>query len=407
MSNASTAKAPAASATTATGTADPASLAPAHVRAIAPYQAGKPIGELAREYGIDEASIVKLASNENPLGMPESARRAMTAAMDELARYPDANGFDLKAALSARVGVPQDWLTLGNGSNDILELAAHAMLQPGLSAVYSQYAFVVYALATQACGARAIVVPAKDHGHDLPAMRQAIAEDTRIVFVANPNNPTGTFAPAAEVEAFLASVPPQVVVVLDEAYNEYLEPALRFDSTAWVRRFPNLIVSRTFSKAFGLAGLRVGYGIAQPRLTDLLHRVRQPFNVNSLAQAAAIAALGDEDYLQRSYDLNREGLQYLQATFDELGLPYVPSYGNFVLVKVGDAAGLNEKLLRQGVIVRPVAGYGLPEWLRVSIGLPGENRKFVAALRHALGADTNLATNPVTNPATGPAPARA
>jgi histidinol-phosphate aminotransferase len=364
---------------------DPASLAPSWVRGIAPYQAGKPIGELAREYGIDEKSIVKLASNENPLGMPESARRAMMAAMDELARYPDANGFDLKAALSTRIGVPQDWLTLGNGSNDILELAAHAMLQPGLSAVYSQYSFVVYALATQETGARAIVVPAKHYGHDLEAMRAAIADDTRIVFVANPNNPTGTFAPAKAVEAFLASVPPQVVVVLDEAYNEYLEPSLRFDSTDWVRRFPNLVVSRTFSKAYGLAGLRVGYGVAQPALTDLMNRIRQPFNVNSLAQAAAVAALSDDDYLDRSYRLNREGLQFLQATFDELGLEYVPSYGNFVLVRVGKAGEVNEKLLRQGVIVRPVAGYGLPEWLRVSIGLPQENRRFADALRHALG----------------------
>jgi histidinol-phosphate aminotransferase len=385
MSNASTVKT-SALADEATGTASgPASLAPAWVRGIAPYQAGKPIGELAREYGIDEHSIVKLASNENPLGMPESARRAMLAAMDELARYPDANGFDLKAALSARIGVPQDWLTLGNGSNDILELAAHAMLQPGLSAVYAQYSFVVYALATQETGARAIVVPAKDHGHDLPAMRAAIADDTRIVFIANPNNPTGTFAPAAEVEAFLESVPPQVVVVLDEAYNEYLEPALRFDSTEWVRRFPNLIVSRTFSKAYGLAGLRVGYGVGQPALTDLLNRIRQPFNVNSLAQAAAVAALSDGAYLERSYRLNREGLLFLQQTFDELGLPYVPSHGNFVLVKVGKAGEVNEKLLRQGVIVRPVGGYGLPEWLRVSIGLPEENRRFADALRHALG----------------------
>jgi histidinol-phosphate aminotransferase len=364
---------------------DPSAIAPAYVRAIAPYQAGKPIGELAREYGIDERSIVKLASNENPFGMPDSARQAMLAALPEVARYPDSNGFDLKAAISERLGIGSDWLTLGNGSNDTLELAAHAMLQPGASAVYSQYAFIVYALATQATGARAIVVPARDYGHDLRAMRDAIAPDTRIVFVANPNNPTGNFVPAPEVEAFLESVPAQVVVVLDEAYNEYLEPSLRFDSSQWVRRFPNLIVSRTFSKAYGLAGLRVGYAIAQPPLTDLLNRVRQPFNVNSLAQAAAIAALGDQAFLDRSYQANREGLQYLQSTFDEFGLQYVPSFGNFVLVKVGDAAGINEKLLRAGVIVRPVGGYGLPEWLRVSIGLPQENRRFVEALRKALG----------------------
>lgn len=363
----------------------PANLAPEYVRAIAPYQAGKPIGELAREYGIDEASIVKLASNENPLGMPGSARQAMMAAIDELARYPDSNGFDLKAALSRRLGVPQDWLTLGNGSNDILEMAAHALLQPGLSAVYAQYAFIVYALATQEVGARSIVVPAREHGHDLPAMLAAIEADTRIVFLANPNNPTGTFVPADEVEAFLRQVPSRVVVVLDEAYNEYLEPALRFDSTEWVRRFPNLIVSRTFSKAYGLAGLRVGYAVAQPALTDLLNRIRQPFNVNSLAQAAACAALVDDAFLAESYRVNRQGLHDLQAAFTRLGLDFIPSFGNFVLVRVGDARGINEKLLRAGVIVRPVAGYGLPEWLRVSIGLPEENRTFVAALERALG----------------------
>jgi histidinol-phosphate aminotransferase len=359
--------------------------APEYVRKIAPYQAGKPIGELAREYGLDEASIVKLASNENPLGMPESARRAMMAAMDELGRYPDSNGFDLKAEIARRYAVPQDWITLGNGSNDILEIAAHALLQPGESAVYAQYSFVVYALATQAVGARAIVVPARDFGHDLDAMRAAIEPDTRVVFIANPNNPTGTFAPAQAIEAFLASVPPDVVVVLDEAYNEYLDPGLRFDSTQWVRRFPNLILSRTLSKAYGLAGLRVGFALAQPELTDLMNRIRQPFNVNSLAQAAAIAALGDADFLERSYEINRQGKARLQTAFDALGLQYVPSHGNFVLVRVGDAAAVYERLLRAGVIVRPVAGYGLPEWLRVSIGLPEENERFLAALPAALG----------------------
>jgi len=359
--------------------------APDHVRKIAPYQAGKPIGELAREYGLDEASIVKLASNENPLGMPESARRAVMAAMDELGRYPDSNGFELKAEIARRYAVPQDWVTLGNGSNDILEIAAHALLQPGESAVYSQYSFVVYALATQAVGARAIVVPARDFGHDLDAMRAAIGPDTRIVFVANPNNPTGTFAPAQAVEAFLASVPSDVVVVLDEAYNEYLDPALRFDSAQWVRRFPNLIVSRTLSKVYGLAGLRIGFALAQPELTDLMNRIRQPFNVNSLAQAAAIAALGDTGFLERSYEINRQGKERLQKAFEAMGLQYVPSFGNFVLLRVGDAAAVYERLLRAGVIVRPVAGYGLPEWLRVTIGLPEENDKFLAALPAALG----------------------
>ncbi len=359
--------------------------APSYVRGIAPYQAGKPISELAREYGLQEDRIVKLASNENPLGLPDSARRAIQAQLDDLARYPDSNGFELKAAIARRYQVPADWITLGNGSNDTLELAAHALVQPGQSIVYAQYSFAVYPLATQEVGARAIEVPARNHGHDLEAMLAAIAPDTRLVFLANPNNPTGTFVPAAEVERFLARVPADVVVVLDEAYNEYLRPELRFDSSAWVRRFPNLLVSRTFSKAYGLAGLRVGFGLAQPELTDLLNRVRQPFNVNSLAQAAAAAALFDDDYLQRSYEVNAQGLARLQSAFDALGLQYVPSYGNFVLVRVGDAAAVYERLLRAGVIVRPVGGYGLPEWLRVSVGLPEENEAFLAALPAALG----------------------
>jgi histidinol-phosphate aminotransferase len=359
--------------------------APEYVRRIAPYQAGKPISELAREYGLREERIVKLASNENPLGLPESARAAMVAAMADLGRYPDSNGFGLKAAIARRYAVPADWITLGNGSNDILELAAHALVQPGQSVVYAQYSFAVYALATQEVGARAIVVPARGYGHDLDAMAAAIAADTRLVFVANPNNPTGTFHPAAGIEAFLARVPSDVVVVLDEAYNEYLPPALRFDSTVWLKRFPNLIVARTFSKAYGLAGLRVGFGLAQGELTDLMNRVRQPFNVNSLAQAAAIAALDDAAFLERSYALNAAGLERLQSAFDAMGLEYVPSYGNFVLVRVGDGAAVYERLLRAGVIVRPVGSYGLPEWLRVSVGLPDENERFLEALPKALG----------------------
>jgi histidinol-phosphate aminotransferase len=361
---------------------------PDYVRAIAPYQAGKPIAEVAREFGLDEASIVKLASNENPFGMPESARQAMAAAAAELGRYPDANGFELKGALSRRYGVPADWITLGNGSNDILEIAAHAFAQPGQSIVYSQYSFAVYALATQGLGARAIVVPAREYGHDLDAMAAAITHDTRLVFIANPNNPTGTFIRADKIEAFLAKVPAHVVVVLDEAYNEYLPAELQFESSEWVRKYPNLLVSRTFSKAYGLAGLRVGFAIAQPQLTDLMNRIRQPFNVNSLAQAAAAAALEDAAFLEQGARNNAEGYRQLVAAFDALGLEYVPSHGNFVLVKVGsdDAAGarVNLALLRQGVIVRPVGNYGLPQWLRVSIGLPDENAAFIAALKKAL-----------------------
>ena len=355
-----------------------------YVRAIAPYQAGKPIEELARDHGLQPARIVKLASNENPLGMPESARRAVEAALPELGRYPDSNGFELKAALSRRLGVPAEWITLGNGSNDILEAAAAVMLAPGRSCVYAQHSFAVYPLATMARGARSIVVPARDYGHDLDAMLAAIEAQTRLVFIANPNNPTGTFIAADAVAAFLARVPAGVVVVLDEAYNEYLPPALRHPSIDWVRRFPNLLVSRSFSKAYGLAGLRVGYGVAQPELTDLLNRVRQPFNTNSLAQAAAIAALADEGFVARSVEVNRQGMAQLTAAFDRLGLRYLPSFGNFVLVQVGDGSAVYQGLLRRGVIVRPVANYGLPQWLRVTIGLKEENDRFIAALREVL-----------------------
>jgi histidinol-phosphate aminotransferase len=361
---------------------------PDYVRAIAPYVAGKPVSEVARQFGLDEARIVKLASNENPLGMPESAQRAMAQAASDLGRYPDSNAFELKAALAARYDVPPEWITLGNGSNDILEIAAHAFVERGQSIVYSQYSFAVYALATQGVGARHLVTPAVQYGHDLDAMLAAVASDTRLIFVANPNNPTGTFIDGAALEAFIAKVPRNVAVVLDEAYTEYLAADKRYDSIAWVRRYPNLLVSRTFSKAYGLAGLRIGFAIAQPELTDLLNRIRQPFNVNTLAQAAAIAALGDQAFLQKSAALNAEGYRTLTAAFERLGLEYVPSDGNFVLVRVGDDDGagahVNLELLKQGVIVRPVGNYGLPQWLRVTIGLPEENAAFLAALERTL-----------------------
>jgi histidinol-phosphate aminotransferase len=364
---------------------------PEYVRAIAPYQAGKPISEVAREFGLNEESIVKLASNENPFGVPESAQKAMVAAAAELGRYPDANGYDLKVALSKRYNVPMEWVTLGNGSNDILEIAAHAFCERGQSIVYSEYSFAVYALATQGIGARHIVVPAKDYGHDLDAMAAAIADDTKLVFIANPNNPTGTFIPGAQIEAFLKKVPAHVVVVLDEAYNEFLSEEDQFESATWVKQFPNLLVSRTFSKAYGLAGLRVGFALAQPELTDLMNRVRQPFNVNSLAQAAAIAALNDKEFLHKSAENNAAGYEQFVEAFTQLGLEYVPSHGNFVLVKVGDDAGagarVNLSLLKQGVIVRPVGNYGLPQWLRISIGLPQENAVLITALQKALAED--------------------
>ena len=357
-----------------------ADAAPSYVKAIAPYQGGRAIEEVARAYGLDAARIIKLASNENPLGMPESARRAAIAAMADVGRYPDGDAHALRVALAARHDVPADWLTFGNGSNDILVLAAQALCAAGQSIVHSQYAFAVYPLATQAIGARGIVVPARDHGHDLDAMVAAIEDDTRLMFIANPNNPTGTFASGDALHRLLERVPGRVAVVLDEAYTEYLEPAQRYDSIGWVRDFPNLIVSRTLSKAYGLAGLRVGFAVAQPALTDLMNRVRQPFNVNIPAQAAAVAALNDTAFLERSRELNLAGRRQLQEGFEALGLKYVPSYGNFVLVEVGDAARVNEALLRAGIIVRGVANYGLPTWLRVSVGLPEENAALLAAL---------------------------
>ncbi|MFT3758786.1 histidinol-phosphate transaminase [Thauera sp.] len=361
-----------------------ASRAPDHIRAIMPYQPGKPISELAREMGLAESSIVKLASNENPLGMSTRARDAARAALTDLARYPDGGAFALKAALCRKLEVQPEQLVIGNGSNDILEIASQAFLRPGCSAVYAQHAFAVYPLATQARGARGVEVPARNFGHDLDAMAAAISPDTRIVFIANPNNPTGTFLPGKDIEAFLDKVPRDVLVVLDEAYTEYLAPAQRYDAIAWIERFPNLLVSRTFSKAYGLAGLRVGYGVANAEVADLMNRVRQPFNVSSVALAAAEAALADEEFLAQSAELNRRGMQQLTDAFVAMGLEWIPSAGNFVTFKVGDAAGVNRALLQQGVIVRPIAGYGMPHWLRVSIGLPEENARFIAALKRAL-----------------------
>ncbi|MCS6765729.1 MAG: histidinol-phosphate transaminase [Candidatus Protistobacter heckmanni] len=361
---------------------------PDYIRAIAPYIAGKPISEVAREFGLDSEKIIKLASNENPLGIPPSARKAMEKEFAELGRYPDSNGFEFKRAITAKYGVGDDWVTIGNGSNDVLDIAARAFVRTGESIVFSEYCFAVYPLAAQSIGAIAKQVPALNYGHDLDGMLVAIDATTKLVFVANPNNPTGSWVSAEALLAFLDKVPPHVVVVLDEAYTDYLPPELRYDSIPWARRYPNLIVSRTMSKAYGLAGLRIGFAIANPVLTDLMNRVRQPFNVNSLAQAAAVAALADDAFLQKSYELNRAGYLQLTQAFERLGLFYVPSAGNFVLVKVGEdeqaGARVNLALLKQGVIVRPVGNYKLPRFLRISIGLPEENAACIAALEKAL-----------------------
>jgi histidinol-phosphate aminotransferase len=363
---------------------DPSALAPEHVRRITPYLPGKPIGELAREFGLDERDIVKLASNENPRGPGPAVRAALAEAAADLSRYPDGNGFALKAALAARFAVDPSQIVLGNGSNDILELVTQAFLQPGDRAVYSRHAFAVYPLATRARGGIGIEVAAKDLGHDLPAMRKAIDERTRIVFVANPNNPTGTWLAPTALETFIASVPQDTLVVLDEAYNEYLPPQRQARSAAWLGSYPNLILSRTFSKAYGLAALRVGYGIMHPKVADMLNRVRQPFNVNALAQVAALAALGDGAYVEESRALNDAGMRQLEDGLKAQGVGFVPSHGNFLLVEVGDAGRVYQRLLEQGVIVRPVANYGLPAHLRVTVGLPEENRRFLAALKVAL-----------------------
>lgn len=360
---------------------DPCELSPSYVRSIAPYQPGKPISELAREMGLAEAAIVKLASNENPRGIGPRTRAAIEAAIGEIARYPDGNGFELKQKLSRRYGVDMGSIVLGNGSNDVLELVALAFLGPGRAAVFSQHAFAVYPLATQARGARSIVVPAKNYAHDLEAMAKAIDDETYVAWIANPNNPTGTFAPHGQVEAFLRRVPERVLVVLDEAYNEYLTPDLRFDTVKLIKRHPNLVVTRTFSKAYGLAGLRVGYALAHPSVADVMNRVRQPFNVNSIALAAARAALDDMEFVARSYAENLQGMRQLEEGAKRLGLDYIPSHGNFLTIRVGKAAEVYKKLLKRGVIVRPVGGgYQLPEHLRVTIGTAQENERFLGAL---------------------------
>jgi histidinol-phosphate aminotransferase len=361
-------------------------LAPSHIRSIAPYQPGKPISELARELGLDEAGIVKLASNENPLGISPLAKQAIADAMAGIALYPDGNAFELKQAICAKFGVEAAQIVPGNGSNDVLEIAARAFLAPGLEAVYSQHAFAVYPLVTQAIGAVGITTPAREFGHDLQAMRAAVTEKTRLLFIANPNNPTGTLLEKAELRAFLKDLPRHVLVVLDEAYDEYLADDRKSESISWLKDFDNLIVTRTFSKAYGLAGLRVGFALAHPAVADMMNRVRQPFNVNSMAQAAAAAALNDDDFVRRTRDLNDAGMRQMTEGLNQLGLRYIPSFGNFISFHVADAATVNRKLLERGVIVRPIFAYEMPDWLRVSIGLPEENARFLQAMREILDA---------------------
>jgi histidinol-phosphate aminotransferase len=369
---------------------DPSQLAAASVRTLAPYVPGKPIEELAREYGIKD--IIKLASNENPLGPGAKARAAIAAASTEIGLYPDGGGFALKQALARKLGCAADGITLGNGSNDVLVMLAETFLTQGVEAVYSQYAFAVYPIAVQATGATARVAPAlpESHpmalGHDLDAMAALVNDRTRLVFVANPNNPTGTWVEAAPLKQFIAGLPANVIVVVDEAYIEYAQDGGFPDTSRWLQEFPNLVVVRTFSKAYGLAGLRVGYALSSPAIAALLNRVRQAFNVNSIALAAAVAALDDAEHLRQSAKLNRDGMQQLEAGLDQMKVRHYPSRGNFVLVDCARPVGpVYESMLRQGVIVRPVGNYQLPTHLRLTIGTHSQNERMLSALRQALG----------------------
>ncbi len=358
------------------------SMANPGVDGLMPYQPGKPTEELERELGIGD--IVKLASNENPLGLSPKARQAIEAATAELCRYPDANGFYLKQKLAQKLHCSSDQITLGNGSNEVLEILFRTFVGAEDEVIFDAHAFIVYQLLTQSCGATAVKTAAKEWGHDLEAMLAAITERTKLICIANPNNPTGTFLAPQQLAEFMARVPERVLVVLDEAYYEYLKADQRADSIGWLAQYPNLMVSRTFSKAYGLAGLRVGYLVASSAITDLLNRVREPFNNNSLALAAAEAVLDDGEYLAAGIALNEREMARLQGYFDQRGIRYIPSVANFITIEVGAAGEIYEALLKKGVIVRPIAGYGMPSHLRVSIGLESENSRFMDALDEIL-----------------------
>jgi histidinol-phosphate aminotransferase len=352
------------------------------VAGLTPYQTGKPIDELTRELGITD--VIKLASNENPRGPGPLVQEKLAAAAEELSRYPDGGGYLLKQALAKTLNVSPDRITLGNGSNDVLDLAGRISLTPGAEVMVTEHAFVVYRLVTASCGATLVEVPARDYGADLEAMKGAITEKTALVFLANPNNPTGTWVTESALIDFLEAVPERVWVVLDEAYFEYVEEADYPDGLKLVDRYPNLILTRTFSKIHALAALRIGYAVSSAGVADLMNRARQPFNVNALAMAAAEAALADQEFVSTSRQLNRDGRAALVAGFERLGLDFIPSAGNFVAVAVPDAAAMYQSLLAEGVIVRPIAEYGLPNHLRVSVGLPEENERFLATLERLL-----------------------
>ncbi|MGB5254177.1 MAG: histidinol-phosphate transaminase [Sedimenticolaceae bacterium] len=350
---------------------------------LRPYVPGKPLAELERELGI--TGSIKLASNENPLGPSPRVRAALAAEMDALTRYPDGGTYVLRTALADHHGVSPACVTVGNGSNDVLDMIARVFLWPGRESLFSQYAFAVYPLSSTAVGATLRVAPAANFGHDLAAMQAMITDKTAVVWIANPNNPTGTRLTAAPLRAFIEAVPANAIVVVDEAYFEYVHAEDHPDVSQWLGDFSNLVVTRTFSKTYGLAALRIGYGVSHPDIADLLNRVRQPFNANSFAQAAALAALGDHDYIQRSVALNDAGMHQLVEGVESLGLNYIPSSGNFLAIDLGrDAGPVDQALLRLGVVTRPIATYGLPNHLRVSVGIGDENARFLDALEQVL-----------------------
>jgi histidinol-phosphate aminotransferase len=349
------------------------------------YQPGRPIEEVARELGLDPDGIIKLASNENPLGPSRLGLAAMRQALKQVNLYPDGNAFYLKQKLAAKLGVTPANLILGNGSNEVIEMVGHALLAPGAEVVVSQYCFAVYPIVTALFGAKLVVVPAKNHAHDLDAMLAAITPNTRIVFVANPNNPTGTTAGREELTRFVNAVPANVLLALDEAYIEFLDEPLDLLPEIRNGSKPNLLLMRTFSKIYGLAGLRIGYGIGHPDFIAALEKIRQPFNINSVAQAGALAALDDTKHVGKTRKINSRGLKLYARTFRKLGLEFISSSANFILVRIGDGQRVFGELQKLGVIVRPMGGYQLPEWIRISIGTPKENKRCLEALKSVLG----------------------
>lgn len=352
-----------------------------HLQSLAVYQPGRPIQEVAREHGLAPSDVIKLASNENPLGPSPKALAAMRDVLANLHLYPDGSAFYLKQKLAEKLGLETSQIILGNGSNEIIEFIGHALLTQGDEVVVSQYGFAVYSLVTALFGARLVEVPALNFGHDLPAMLRAVTPKTRVMFVANPNNPTGTMAPREDVVNLLNQIPPHVLLVMDEAYIEYLRDSV--DLLPLVRQGlkPNLLLMRTFSKIFGLAGLRLGYGIGHPDLVAAFEKVRQPFNINSIAQSGALAALDDEQHLQQTLENNARGLAFFENELFQMKLSYVPSHANFILVRVGPGQEVFNSLQKLGVITRPMGGYNLPEFIRISVGNPQENARCMQALR--------------------------